>query len=273
MRLLIALTLIFLIAGCTDQAANRTETGRLVLAVTDASADMGQVSSVMITITGVELHNSIEGWTRVSINSTTLDLLKLQGENSNALLADVALSEGTYNQIRLNISEVTVTDVNGVQKATIPSSELKFAGDLKVAHNGTTSVIFDFIVNDSLHMTGKGEYILAPVIDVEVRENSDVEIISNKVEVKSGTLKIKSRIGMDHSGNIGAGLKISADDMLELNQGTLRVTGRAQAKSDSSKANGSGSLNISANISSRVDNISVGNANITTATKVKGSIY
>ena len=74
---------------------------------------------------------------------------KLKAENKNELLADVQLKEGTYNQIRLEISKVVVTDANGTHEAKLPSGELKMNGQLVIEANSTAAATFDFLVNEA----------------------------------------------------------------------------------------------------------------------------
>ena len=212
-KISILLGLMLLIVACTQQVSDTqtNRTGRAVFAITDAAADMGTVSSVKVTVDSIRVNSQSEGWVTVSSSAKTYDLLKLQAENKNELFADVQLKEGSYNQIRLDISSVIVTDANGTHEAKLPSGELKLNGELIVKANSTSVAKFDFIVNESLHVTGNGKYILAPVIQLETREDADVQIKSNnRVEISGGRIKTNAKIGMDINGNIGIGLKVSS---------------------------------------------------------------
>ena len=212
-KISILLGLMLLIVACTQQVSDTqtNHTGRAVFAITDAAADMGTVSSVKVTVDSIRVNSQSEGWVIVSSSAKTYDLLKLQAENKNELFADVQLKEGSYNQIRLDISKVEVTDANGTHEAKLPSGELKLNGELVVKANSTSVAKFDFIVNESLHVTGNGKYILAPVIQLETREDADVQIKSNnRVEISGGRIKTNAKIGMDINGNIGVGLKVSS---------------------------------------------------------------
>lgn len=159
-------------------------------------------------------------------------MLKLKAEGRQELLADAELKEGTYDQIRLDISNVVVTDANGDQEAKLPSGELKIQGNLVVDANSTATATFDFIADESLHMTGNGKYIMAPVVHVETREGADVEIKSDsKVEIKSGKIKTNVKVGMDVDGNVGVGLKIPAGLNLTIGtEGVIKVGGKSSGK-------------------------------------------
>lgn len=200
--------------------------GRVVFTVTDAAADMSAVTSVMVTVDSVSVHSATEGWITVSSESRTFDLLKLKAEGSHELLADVNLKEETYQQLRLNILKVVVTDAEGEHEAKLPSGELKIVGDLEVKANSTSTASFDFIADESLHMTGNGEYILAPVVQLETKEDAEVEVKADKkVEVKGGKVKTNVKVGMDAEGNVGVGLGIPAKAALSIGQGKIKVEG------------------------------------------------
>src|SRR3989344_9211444 len=140
--LILAIISVFiLMLGCAPQQMETGEEqeGRVVFTITDAAADMGTVTSVMITVDSVRVHSETEGWVTVSSEQKTFDLLKLKAEASQELLADVKLEEGTYQQLRLDISKVLVVDAEGEHEAKLPSGELKIVGDLEVKANSTST--------------------------------------------------------------------------------------------------------------------------------------
>ncbi len=200
----------------TAPPAESTE-GRVVFAIADAAADMGTVTAVKVTVDSVSVRSTTEGWVTVSTEPSTYDLLQLRAEGAQALLADVNLAPGTYGEMRLDISSVVVTDDKGDHEAKLPSGELKLKGDLVVEANSTSTAVFDFIVNESLHLTGEGTYILAPVVDVETRSKAEVSINAGKrLEVKGGNVKTKVKVGMDLTGKVDVGLRIPAKARLKI---------------------------------------------------------
>ena len=198
--------------------------GRAVFAITDAAANMSAVTSVMVTVDSVSVHSATEGWVTVSSEPQSFDLLKLKAEASQELLADVKLKEGTYQQLRLDISKVVVVDDKGEHEAKLPSGELKIVGDLEVKANSTSTATFDFIADESLHMTGNGEYILAPVVKLETKEDAEVEVkADHKVKIKGGKVKASLKVGMDADGKVGVGLGISSKANVSIAQGKIKV--------------------------------------------------
>ncbi|MDO8510918.1 MAG: DUF4382 domain-containing protein [Nanoarchaeota archaeon] len=225
------LALFLLAAGCVppkqmEEPAAGEQEGRVVFTITDAAANMSAVTSIMVTVDSVSVHSATEGWVTVSSEPQTFDLLKLKAEGSQELLADVQLKEGTYQQLRLDISKVVVVDDKGEHEAKLPSGELKIVGDLEVKANSTSTAMFDFIADESLHMTGNGEYILAPVVQLETKTDAQVEVKADqKVEVEGGNVKTKVKVGMDADGNVGVGLGIPAKANVSIAQGKVKVEG------------------------------------------------
>src|SRR3989338_10639568 len=94
-------------AGCTSETS---ATGRAVFAAKDAAANMGSVSSIQMTVQSVQVHSAAHGWTTVSSSANTYDLMQLKSQGNAALLADANLPAGAYEQMRLDVSSVIVTD-------------------------------------------------------------------------------------------------------------------------------------------------------------------
>jgi len=191
----------------------------VVFTITDAAADMGTVTEIKVTVDSIKVHSDAKGWVTVSDESKTFDLLELKAEQKQALLAEANLETGTYNQLRLDISKVVVVDDKGETEAKLPSGELKIQGELEVKDGTTSTASFDFIADESLHVTGNGKYIMAPVIQLETRNNAEVSVKSdNSVVIKDGEVKTNIKVGMDISGNVNANAKIPVD--VELNVGS-----------------------------------------------------
>ena len=217
---LAGLFMFMLIVGCfqgSDSTGTSSGTGRAVFMMSDPSADMGAVTSMKVTVDSVQAHSAASGWATVSSSSQTYDLLALKASGDQVLLADAQLKEGSYDQVRLLISKVVVTDAQGDHDAKLPSSELKIVGNLVVNANTTSTVEFDFVASESLHMTGNGKYILTPVVQFETREKANVSIESNnRVKINGGNMVSSAKHGMDLDGNVGTGRMVPADANLSI---------------------------------------------------------
>ncbi|MBI2133993.1 DUF4382 domain-containing protein [Candidatus Woesearchaeota archaeon] len=155
--------------------------GRVVFAV---SAENGNFSSVEITLEGIEVMKEEGGWANISFESRSLDLVDL--DDRNVLLADVMLKPGTYRQVRLNVSNVVVDDDSGLFDAEIASGEIVFEGKLIVSPNSTSTVLFEFYLEDSLRKIGSGSYFMNPVVELESRANATVMINDDEVDISEG---------------------------------------------------------------------------------------
>ena len=237
------IVLAFLVAACQSSlntgvnlnlgGGNNTPSssgeGRGVFAIKDAAANMESVTSVKMTVDSVKVHSATEGWTTVSSTPKTYDLMQLRAEGKQELLADANLKAGTYDQMRLDVSNVVVTDESGKHEAKLPSGELKIVGNMVVDANSTSTATFDFVADESLHVTGNGKYIMAPVMQVETRENADTEVTSdNDVKIKGGHVNTNIKVGMDINGNVGVGLRIPSNANLTLDtSGIVKVGGKS----------------------------------------------
>ena len=196
----------------TDQVSNENMEvgGRAVFSVTDAAADMGAVSKIEMTVSGLEVHSETNGWVTVATPAKTYSLLDLDKRNESELLADADLQTGAYDQIRLKVDKVVVTTKDGkAEEAKLPSGELKIVTNFVVKAEETSSVNFDFLASKSLHTTGNGDYIYAPVVKTETRSDSEVIVNANGiVKINGGNVEDTDTVGMDIDGSVKANFEI-----------------------------------------------------------------
>lgn len=230
---LLVLTLL-VIAGCTgapntDGNSPNGQTGRAVFSMTDAAADMGSVQKVNVTIDSVDAYSETNGWVRVNSQRREYDWLELKSQSKTVVLADAQLEEGSYSQVRMNVSKVTVTDANGVHEAKTPTREWVFDGQFTVESNTTSSAHFDFQADESVHVANDSSYVVAPVTVVETRDNASVNVqSSDRVIISGGSVRTSQTVGMDISGNIGVGIRIPVDAVIDVG-----ITGLVSIGSDS----------------------------------------
>ena len=121
-----------------------------------------------------------DGWINIPITGdNTFDLLKLKEEGIDLLLGEVEVPIGKYTQIRLIIEEVVIiyddgTGLTKEENAKLPSNQLKLVRPFDVIYGGVTILLIDFLADQSVNITGKGDIIFKPVIKlvVSVKENS-----------------------------------------------------------------------------------------------------
>jgi len=153
--------------------------------VTDAPVD--DAEAVVVTFSAVDLldgnGDKVEGFTLDT--PVQVDLLALQGANSEFLVTDVAIEPGEYQEIRLiaeaanpncnNLGDPVDFDsyitVDGTKYAlVVPSGAqtgLKVKGPIAIAAGARASFIIDFDLRKAISERGnKGCYNLSPVLRV-----------------------------------------------------------------------------------------------------------
>jgi hypothetical protein len=231
-----------------EQGTQSNETtgarGRVVFSVTDAAVNMSTISEIDMKVSKVEMHSAADSWITVSTTPQTFNLLLLNAKSQSALLADSSVQAGTYDQIRLMVDSVTVKTKAGATKtAKLPSGVLKIDAKVVVNTDNTASVNFDFIANKSLHATGNGDFIFAPVVKTSSKSNSNVSVDANNVVSISGGKEEDSKTeGMDVDGNVKLDFEI--DDSSKLILDSTSKTGIRIGGGAGSSANGNADVNL-----------------------------
>jgi citrate lyase gamma subunit len=217
---------VLFIGGCSTEDTTTTSAssttpaaaqGEVVFAIADAAADMQAVTEAEITVDSIEVHAQGGAWTTVSSQSTVYDLLELRADGSTRLLAQAELASGSYDMVRLNVSQIIVTDNNGSHQCVIPNSTFEMEGEFNVQSNTTATVKSDFLVDESLHVASEGEYVFAPVVQLETRNDCTAEVKSdNLVEISGGQLVTDVKLGMNVNGEMGVGLGIDLGAVLDI---------------------------------------------------------
>ncbi len=230
------LILSLFVFGCLGQPTGSTTTagkGNAIFTITDKALEAEGVTSVKLSVSEVQIHKATtDAWINVSSTAQVFDLLVIKG--TEQLLANATIDAGMYNQIRLKVDSVTVTK-NGVDStAKLPSTELKIVGNLEVKENTTASAKLDFQVDRSLHATGKGELIFAPVVKLDTKSEVNASVdAKGKVTVTGGRESTSVEVGMNEDGSvtINGGIRVDADVIIE--GGKIKVsvgTGQSTVK-------------------------------------------
>ncbi len=171
-NLLITILVIGIVAlsGCVQ---SQSETGTLVMRITDAPAALN-IEKALVTISNVEVHlaganedanaTNETGWFTVVKEEKTFDLIKIK--DVKELLGNSELKAGKYTQVRLNVNKALVT-IDGIENdLTIPSKTVKLVKPFNIVENQTTTLTLDFDANESIKSTGKDKYVMNPTIKI-----------------------------------------------------------------------------------------------------------
>jgi hypothetical protein len=168
----IIVILAILIVGATSMFSGCVSEGEgtLVLLITDAPGDLN-ITEALVTMSEVKVHyagiddnDTIGEWITIVDEPQTFDLIALQ--DVTELFGTANLSAGWYTQIRLSVDQALVT-IDGVQyDLEIPSKNVKLIKPWKIVDNETLILTLDFDVQESVHETGEGTYIMNPTIKI-----------------------------------------------------------------------------------------------------------
>jgi|WetSurMetagenome_2_1015567.scaffolds.fasta_scaffold33541_3 hypothetical protein len=157
-------------------------TGRLEVRVTDAPG-RPEVTGIFITVASVEIHRAgvdvNSGWFPLKITADhTFNLLEIWGLES--VLASSDLTPSSYNQIRMDVTNVEVILNNQQQTAILPSGKLKFVQSFEVSAGNTTILLFDFDALKSIALYNNGKVYFKPSVKLSVNDKTatDLQITS-----------------------------------------------------------------------------------------------
>ncbi|MFN3284583.1 MAG: DUF4382 domain-containing protein, partial [Pseudothermotoga sp.] len=161
---------IMLIAGCMNLSPS---SGKLTVYLTDAVLPLDEVQRIDVTIERIILMSDTDDASIVvSDEATTVNLLDLIGSEISFPTIEIS---GTYTQLRLEISQATITVNNQEHELRISSTSLKYPFTEPLQINSNTVLVLDFDLSRSIKVTGSGgqgqgnqqgdeEYHMTPVI-------------------------------------------------------------------------------------------------------------
>jgi len=153
-----------MMSACKDtpESAGNSE---LKVSMTDAP---GPFDAVYIDVQGLEVHSDVNGWNSIPMAYPGVyDLLQLTN-GLDTLLGSVTLPSGTISQLRLVLGPNSTVKLNGtVYDLKTPSAEqsgLKIQVHKNLLPGIQYKITLDFDASKSIVETGKGTFILKPVI-------------------------------------------------------------------------------------------------------------
>lgn len=203
--------------------------GWLFFSVTDAAANLQNVSEIKMTVDRVEVFSDTQGWVTAGEADKTFNLLELKANNELALLARAQLNADTFTKARLTLAQVEVVEKSGAEvKAALPSKEIVLAANMKVEPAKTTHVKLDIIADRSLHATTKGKIVFAPVVQVESRSEATVQVSAdNEVSVSGGNMEANVLLGTDVDGTVKEDFSLDSNAKLEIEaDGQIKILGQ-----------------------------------------------
>lgn len=218
-------------ASSSGKPVSAQNAARLVLAITDKAASLDGIQSILFNVKEIMVLKQNDGWVTVSSAPQTFDLIQLKKDGKFVLLEDVKIENGQYNQVRLLIGTVVVTKDGVAYDAKLPSNEMRILTDLNLGKGTTGALTFDVLADKSLHQTGNGKYIFAPVINLKAYDNvKQVQILAKKVDLFGGNPKYNVEAGMNETGEVKVNSSIDPLVKLDLIKNVIVVTPTSEEK-------------------------------------------
>lgn len=211
---------------------NSKTKGSVYFSVTDAAANMGNVTGVAMTIDKVDMYSDTQGWITISEVPQIFNLLELKAKQQSSLLARADVAVDSYTKIRLHVAKVIVTESGQTKAAKLPANDLQINGLVNIKDHVPASVKIDVLADQSVHKTTKGEVIFAPVVNFESRSNASVQIGSgNIITISGGNVDDNQNAGMDIDGQVKSNFHLNLDTKLKIDGDTINLIGGGGAKS------------------------------------------
>jgi len=157
-----------LLSGCFSEN-NTDNSSRLSLALTDGAIDFAE--QVNLTVSGVELKSNSDN-PSFTFPARTINLLSLQGSQSETLFTDEELPAGEYQWLRLIVDSASIVlEADGGEiLLTIPSGDqtgFKLVSGFTLPSNTNANFTLDFDVRKSITVSGSANnltYKLRPTM-------------------------------------------------------------------------------------------------------------
>ncbi len=197
---------------------NSTNSGNLIIGITDATAEISNVNDINLSIKKIEVYSQTKGWVTASSDTKSYKLLSLHANGRTELYTRAEVSEGTYNKVRVTLGDVVInTKTKGNVKATLPSKYVVINGNVKVKEGENSTVKLDILADQSLHTTVDGGYVFASRIKAESKSNANVSIGNDEVVlITNGSVDSETTVGVDFDGVSKLNFKAESDNSLKV---------------------------------------------------------
>ena len=156
------------VTACDESPTAPSPSANLVVQLTDDHTDdVEQVNLYFSSVTANSASGPPEAMA-VVLADNPQDLLALR--DTVIPLATATVQPGDYVSLRINLDEALSTIVEGgkIFPIRMPSEEIKILGGFSVRDDRMTSLTLDFDAERSLVRLGNSEWLLKPIIVMEV---------------------------------------------------------------------------------------------------------
>lgn len=164
--LALAIGALMLITACRKDDNSTVSTTPVKIRMTDAPASYDEVN---VDVVGIEFNGNSQAATNLNINAGVYNLLNF-ANGLDTLIVSADVPSGQLSQVRLILGTNNTIVVNGQPHPLSTPSAMQSGLKLNVHSTLQPGVLYelllDFDANQSIVVTGSGEYQLKPVIRV-----------------------------------------------------------------------------------------------------------
>lgn len=175
--------------------------GSTLFTVSDAPTSYN-ISALYVTVDNASIHSTTGKWYKIPLQVKSFDLIAL--DNISKVLSGISLGNGTYNEIILQISNVTAT-VNGTnQSVYLPNHKLSIFGRFNISNGTTNWINIDFNLENSLHITKNGKIVMLPVLFIRHINDNSLDVNDSTIVIARGDGRVREMFeeGMEVNGNM-----------------------------------------------------------------------
>jgi len=197
-------------AATTVTSAALAPPNSTVFSISDSPlANASTITAVNVTVSNMSVHSASTGkWYAVLDSPETFNLVALN--NISQLISAANLSSGTYDEVKLEVSSVSAVMNGSASNVFLPSGNIMIFGKFNVSGDTTSWVNLDVSLQKSLHLTGNGELVMLPVINMHQSSNAIIRVNgTGMLEVENhGKEHLNTTVGMGLNGSIGEGAQV-----------------------------------------------------------------
>ncbi|MEN8154763.1 MAG: DUF4382 domain-containing protein [Acidobacteriota bacterium] len=137
------------------------------------------ITSLIVTIVDLEVHRTSDSdasWHSLPVEDGEFDLIAMDANGWSEVFSNAAVTAGSYNKIRFEVSGAIVTTESGTYDVSIPSGVIKIGIPFVVNDDGTTEITIEIDPEASLKIVGNKndpKYKMSPVIHVSSVDEED----------------------------------------------------------------------------------------------------
>lgn len=160
--IVIAVIVIAVIGGFlyTDSGVLFAKKGTMRVGVADSPAVPTGVTGVFMTFDKISVHSNVSGWMNYNISKITVNILNVSVSNPS-FIGNLSLKAGTYTQIRLYLTNVSVVFLGVSINFTMTTNFAFVNHPFTINSTGTLSLVVDFDLHSSLNVNS---HIFTPYV-------------------------------------------------------------------------------------------------------------